>query len=129
MYQPVMSQADTCTSQAYACMYCMHCPRMSQAKACRYCMGPVVLISSLMIYFYLQLLCSCIVYMLDKKYSVINSIYSGHQLFFYNIFVSLWELVWSYVQIIFPTSFASQGVLNEDLAGRCQTTNSLFASM
>jgi hypothetical protein len=33
MHWPVMSQAAACTSQAYACMYCMHCPMMSQADA------------------------------------------------------------------------------------------------
>ncbi len=47
--------ADACTSQAYVCMYCMHCPMMSQVDACSYCMGSVVLISS-GIYLYLQLL-------------------------------------------------------------------------
>jgi hypothetical protein len=26
MHRPVTSQANACTSQAYACMYCMHCP-------------------------------------------------------------------------------------------------------
>jgi hypothetical protein len=55
MHWPVTSQADACTSQAYACMYCMHCPMTSQADACSYCMGSVVLISS-QIYLYLQLL-------------------------------------------------------------------------
>ncbi len=49
-------QADACTSQAYSCMYCMHCPMMSQADACSYCMGSVVLILSRM-YLYLQVLC------------------------------------------------------------------------
>jgi hypothetical protein len=56
MHRPVMAQANACTSQAYTCMYCMHCPMMSQADACSYCMGYVVLISS-QIYLYLQLLC------------------------------------------------------------------------
>jgi hypothetical protein len=34
MHRTVMSQADACTSQAYACMYCIHCPwdqRLMQA--------------------------------------------------------------------------------------------------
>ncbi len=39
-------QADACTSQAYACMYYMHCPMASKADACTYCMGSVVLILS-----------------------------------------------------------------------------------
>jgi len=56
MHRPVTSWADACTSQAYACMYCMHCPMTSQADACSYCMGSVVLILS-QIYLYLQLLC------------------------------------------------------------------------
>ncbi len=56
MHRPaVTSQANACTSQAYACMYCMHCPMMSQADACSYCMGSIVLILS-WIYLYLQLL-------------------------------------------------------------------------
>ncbi len=46
MHQPVTSQVDACTSQAYACMYCMHCPMTSKANACSYCMGSVVSISS-----------------------------------------------------------------------------------
>ncbi len=46
MHQPVMSQADACTSKAYACKFCMHCPMMSQANACSYCRGSVVLILS-----------------------------------------------------------------------------------
>jgi hypothetical protein len=56
MQRPVTSQADACTSQAYACMYCI-CPMTSQADACSYCMGFVVLISY-RIYLYLQLLCT-----------------------------------------------------------------------
>jgi hypothetical protein len=55
MLRPVMSQANACTSQAYACMYCMHCPLTSQADACSYCMCSIVLILS-RIYLYLQLL-------------------------------------------------------------------------
>jgi hypothetical protein len=55
MHQPVMSQADACTSQAYEFMYCMHYPMMSQADAYSYCMGPVFFILS-WIYLYLQLL-------------------------------------------------------------------------
>ncbi len=55
MHRHVMSQVNACTSQAYACMYCMNCPMMSQANSCSYCMGSVVLISS-WIFLYLQLL-------------------------------------------------------------------------
>jgi len=51
-----MSQANACTSQAYACMYCMHCPMTSQANADSYCMSSVVLILC-QIYLYLHLLC------------------------------------------------------------------------
>ncbi len=51
MHRPVMSQAYAFTSQAYACMYCMHCSMMSQADACSYCMVSVVWISS---WIYLQ---------------------------------------------------------------------------
>ncbi len=49
------SQADACSSQAYACMYCIHCPMTSKADAYSYYMGSVVLILS-WIYLYLQLL-------------------------------------------------------------------------
>ncbi len=55
MHSPVMSQANACTWQAYACMCCMLCPMMLQADACSYCMGSVVLILP-RIYLYLQLL-------------------------------------------------------------------------
>jgi hypothetical protein len=62
-HQPVMSQANACTSQAYACMYFMHCPMMSQTDAWSYCMGSVVWILS-QIYLYLQLLCAIYIYLI-----------------------------------------------------------------
>ncbi len=42
MHRPVTSQADGCTSQAYAYLYCMLCPMTLQPDACIYCMGSIV---------------------------------------------------------------------------------------